>query len=414
MPPDSRTLRARPSFTVAAAMTQPEEECRRRFRAAVDVIQSLPKNGSYRPSYEVMLRFYGLYKQAVFGPCRSSRPGFWDPVGRYKWDAWSRLGEMSGEDAMTEYVEEMKKVAQEVIDSVPVNKKTASLFHYFEPLYLVIHDMPRPPEALLSLRAELEAGVQTASPAQGDSQEKMERDPEQAAKESACGPDVGSGPSGGLRGSAATATFSAVEPAPPQGSVGTSDSESEVFCDSLERLDRKAARVGAGAGEERAPPPRGRGFGLEARRGQREETHRRAVCPGGGPRGGGRRAREGASGDGGGDEREGSAARQREAQMQRQIVSTLRQLREDMFGVMERLEAVERMAAAQARGLDRRSTGHPAAPSSETQQESRRWPLDASGRAALLLLLWPFAAHALASLLRRHRRESSLGPRGRR
>ncbi|XP_029102574.1 acyl-CoA-binding domain-containing protein 4 isoform X3 [Scleropages formosus] len=288
MPPDSRTLRARPSFTVAAAMTQPEEECRRRFRAAVDVIQSLPKNGSYRPSYEVMLRFYGLYKQAVFGPCRSSRPGFWDPVGRYKWDAWSRLGEMSGEDAMTEYVEEMKKVAQEVIDSVPVNKKTASLFHYFEPLYLVIHDMPRPPEALLSLRA------------------------------------------------------------------------------------------------------------------------------GGGPRGGGRRAREGASGDGGGDEREGSAARQREAQMQRQIVSTLRQLREDMFGVMERLEAVERMAAAQARGLDRRSTGHPAAPSSETQQESRRWPLDASGRAALLLLLWPFAAHALASLLRRHRRESSLGPRGRR
>uniref|UniRef100_A0A8D3DH45 ACB domain-containing protein n=1 Tax=Scophthalmus maximus TaxID=52904 RepID=A0A8D3DH45_SCOMX len=40
---------------------------------------------SYRPSYEVMLRFYSLYKQAVCGPCTASRPGFWDPVGRYKW-----------------------------------------------------------------------------------------------------------------------------------------------------------------------------------------------------------------------------------------------------------------------------------------------------------------------------------------
>lgn len=118
------------------------EECQRRFQAAVDVIQNLPKNGnhlhlhwktqskllvwyhvgcvnyisrkihcssdcsfatlliscisrmcmcsiwwagSYRPSYEVMLRFYSLYKQAVCGPCTTSRPGFWDPVGRYKW-----------------------------------------------------------------------------------------------------------------------------------------------------------------------------------------------------------------------------------------------------------------------------------------------------------------------------------------
>uniref|UniRef100_A0A3Q0RL42 ACB domain-containing protein n=1 Tax=Amphilophus citrinellus TaxID=61819 RepID=A0A3Q0RL42_AMPCI len=40
---------------------------------------------SYRPSYEVMLRFYSLYKQAVCGPCTVPRPGFWDPVGRYKW-----------------------------------------------------------------------------------------------------------------------------------------------------------------------------------------------------------------------------------------------------------------------------------------------------------------------------------------
>ena len=41
--------------------------------------------GSYRPSYEEMLRFYSYYKQATVGPCQISRPGFWDPIGRYKW-----------------------------------------------------------------------------------------------------------------------------------------------------------------------------------------------------------------------------------------------------------------------------------------------------------------------------------------
>ncbi|GAA6075399.1 acyl-CoA-binding domain-containing protein 4 isoform X1 [Tachysurus ichikawai] len=71
---------------IQVAHLPPEsEECQKRFQASVDVIQNLPKNGSYRPSYEVMLRFYSLYKQAVCGPCTISRPGFWDPVGRYKW-----------------------------------------------------------------------------------------------------------------------------------------------------------------------------------------------------------------------------------------------------------------------------------------------------------------------------------------
>lgn len=119
----------------------PEPACREQFRAAVSVIQSLPRTGeaaavcgvacgmsrvqmpragpchlspkvtplpppppttypvlglgrcallppcpgSYRPSYEEMLRFYSYYKQATQGPCLAPRPGFWDPIGRYKW-----------------------------------------------------------------------------------------------------------------------------------------------------------------------------------------------------------------------------------------------------------------------------------------------------------------------------------------
>ncbi|XP_027952751.1 acyl-CoA-binding domain-containing protein 5-like isoform X2 [Eumetopias jubatus] len=82
-----------------------------RFEAAVKVIQSLPKNGSFQPTNEMMLKFYGFYKQATEGPCpcKLSRPGFWDPIGRYKWDAWSSLGDMTKEEAMIAYVEEIKK-----------------------------------------------------------------------------------------------------------------------------------------------------------------------------------------------------------------------------------------------------------------------------------------------------------------
>ncbi|XP_009470396.1 PREDICTED: acyl-CoA-binding domain-containing protein 4 [Nipponia nippon] len=62
-------------------------------------------------------------------------------------DAWHSLGRMSKEEAMAAYVAEMKKVAQKIIDTVPMDETTEEMFGYFEPLYEVIHDMPRPPEA---------------------------------------------------------------------------------------------------------------------------------------------------------------------------------------------------------------------------------------------------------------------------
>uniref|UniRef100_M3YB84 Acyl-CoA binding domain containing 4 n=1 Tax=Mustela putorius furo TaxID=9669 RepID=M3YB84_MUSPF len=127
----------------------PEPDYQKQFQAAVRVIQNLPKNGSYRPSYEEMLRFYSYYKQATMGPCLVPRPGFWDPIGRYKWDAWNSLGKMSREEAMSAYITEMKLVAQKVIDTVPLGEVAEDMFAYFEPLYQVIPDMPRPPETFL-------------------------------------------------------------------------------------------------------------------------------------------------------------------------------------------------------------------------------------------------------------------------
>ncbi|XP_063816057.1 acyl-CoA-binding domain-containing protein 4 isoform X2 [Pseudophryne corroboree] len=103
-----------------------------------------------------MLRFYGYYKQSTAGPCNISRPGFWDPIGRYKWDAWNRLGKMSQEDAMCAYIKEMKMVAQKIIDTVPLEDTSPEMFEPFRPLYEVIPDMPRPPESFFKNHIEKE------------------------------------------------------------------------------------------------------------------------------------------------------------------------------------------------------------------------------------------------------------------
>ncbi|KAM6368779.1 acyl-CoA-binding domain-containing protein 4 isoform 2-T2 [Pluvialis apricaria] len=156
--------------------------CGAQFRAAVQVIQGLPRSGSYRPSYEEMLRFYSYYKQATAGRCQGPRPGFWDPIGRYKWDAWHSLGRMSKEEAMAAYVAEMKKVAQKIIDTVPMDETTEEMFGYFEPLYEVIHDMPRPPEAFFKRKRGSQE--RTPDPSQDDpaSSPALER-PEDALPE---------------------------------------------------------------------------------------------------------------------------------------------------------------------------------------------------------------------------------------
>ncbi|KAK4884535.1 hypothetical protein RN001_000806 [Aquatica leii] len=83
-----------------------------KFHAAVNVIRSLPKNGSYQPSNELMLRFYAYFKQATQGPCASSRPPFWDLVGRAKYDAYKGLGNMSKQDAMKHYVDELHRIVE--------------------------------------------------------------------------------------------------------------------------------------------------------------------------------------------------------------------------------------------------------------------------------------------------------------
>ncbi|XP_034564075.1 acyl-CoA-binding domain-containing protein 4 isoform X2 [Notolabrus celidotus] len=429
------------------AMAEPVVDHQRRFQAAVDVIHNLPKSGSYRPSYEVMLRFYSLYKQAVCGPCTVARPGFWDPVGRYKWDAWSSLGGMSTESAMAAYVDEMKKVAQEVINTMPMNEKTASLFHHFEPLYLVIDDMPRPPESLLTLTEDLKGSDDASGP-----EHVKEEEEEQAASKEDSSPPEDADPDLEFNLSEVievTAINITNDSGVSEGLVLTSDSESEIFCDSVDSVEQlsnvktpviksngfhnghvspepstleseqlegrlEGRQVGAGQGGEGAEDGKGSGPNRRSRDAGRDGSNHnwrergvpqgspRRGAPGGGGGGGG-----GGAGRGGGDGSEAAAERLHDVQLQQQIILALRRLREDMRSVMDRLEVVERLAATHTQSSEWRPCLQCAAAASQ-EQEERWWPFDMSGQTVVLFLLWPFVAQGLVHLLRKAQRRNRI------
>ncbi|XP_040885374.1 acyl-CoA-binding domain-containing protein 4 isoform X2 [Toxotes jaculatrix] len=379
-----------------------------------------------------MLRFYSLYKQAVCGPCTLSRPGFWDPVGRYKWDAWSSLGEMSSESAMAAYVDEMKKVAHEVIDTMPMNEKTASLFHHFEPLYLVIDDMPRPPGSLLALREGLKGTEQAARSAEMKSEDEEQDHPEEDSS-------LPEDPDQELSLAEVidlTANTIPNDSGVSEGLVLTSDSESEIFCDSVDSVEQlgnikipvvksngfqnghvsmesslhlDTRQAGAGRGGEGAEDGKGQGPISRRQDSGRDGSYhnwRERGVPQGSPRWGTPGGGSGA-GRGGGDGSEGGEERLHDTQLQQQIIVALWRLREDMRSVMDRLEVVERLAATHAQGSEWRTCLQCAATASH-QQEERWWPFDVSGQTVFLFLVWPFVAQGLVYLLRKAQRRSRM------
>ncbi|XP_063600149.1 acyl-CoA-binding domain-containing protein 5-like isoform X3 [Penaeus indicus] len=108
-----------------------------KFQAAVNIIRSLPKDGPYQPSHDMMLKFYALYKQAVEGPCNEPKPAFYEVVRGYKWRAWSSLGNMSKAEAMNTYVEELKKI----IETMAYTEDVANFIDALGPFYEFI-DIP--------------------------------------------------------------------------------------------------------------------------------------------------------------------------------------------------------------------------------------------------------------------------------
>ncbi|XP_061790869.1 acyl-CoA-binding domain-containing protein 5-B-like isoform X1 [Nerophis lumbriciformis] len=107
-------------------MAQEEDQhtLRAKFYAAVKVICSLPNEGPFQLSDDMMLMFFSYYMQATSGPCSYARPfGFWESQEQAKWDAWSSLGNMTKEDAMKHYVENI----QLILETMPVSNEVAEL-----------------------------------------------------------------------------------------------------------------------------------------------------------------------------------------------------------------------------------------------------------------------------------------------
>ena len=79
---------------------------KKKFEAAAADSKKLPE----RPSNDVLLQLYALYKQGSEGDVDGKRPGFTDMVGRAKYDAWAAVTGTSAEDAMQQYIDLVKSL----------------------------------------------------------------------------------------------------------------------------------------------------------------------------------------------------------------------------------------------------------------------------------------------------------------
>lgn len=77
------------------------------FDAAVQalrVVSDAGQKSGQTVSNDILLKFYGLYKQATAGDCNTKAPSLLDPVKRAKWTAWQSYKGTSSKEAQVQYV----------------------------------------------------------------------------------------------------------------------------------------------------------------------------------------------------------------------------------------------------------------------------------------------------------------------
>lgn len=72
-----------------------------RFKVAATEVQLLKE----RPSDDVLLKLYGLYKQSLTGNNRTIQPGMLDFKGKAKWNAWKAESGKGKNKSKKEYIE---------------------------------------------------------------------------------------------------------------------------------------------------------------------------------------------------------------------------------------------------------------------------------------------------------------------
>lgn len=448
-----------------------------RFEAAVKVIKSLPPDGPFQPSNDMMLKFYKFYKQATVGPCDIPRPGFWDAVGKAKWDAWNSLGDMSKEKAMSAYVDEMKLI----LEGMPMTGEVEELLQVLGPFYELVEEKKK-----ISQISDLSAGfgtmmnsVQTKSVAKdivrsmemngtlepkprltsvmrdlSDEELQEEEEDEDVShenkkerrspkKKSSARRHFTNGemPNGDLpltNGNHSKAVLNStdsqehLEPVLNGDHAAlhhvASDSDSEVYCDSIDQfgqeenseliedleeeerpslqhldgpvrdnVDPQGVQCGGEDGKDTGPRQRPKsgvqmpGSSL-VKHGQGAGSH----GPGSGPLAA---VHSGGDGDGGHWGGAGTPG----VSLNEQIVVALARLQEDMQSVLERLHTLEALTASQARSLAL-SPSFPASPVSKKTRKPSWWPFDISPTSLAFAVIWPFVVQWLLRVFLHRRR----------
>ncbi|XP_017157372.1 acyl-CoA-binding domain-containing protein 5A isoform X2 [Poecilia reticulata] len=449
----------------------------KRFEAAVKVIKSLPPNGPFQPSNDMMLKFYSYYKQATIGPCNIPRPGFWDVVGKAKWDAWNSLGEMSEGEAMAAYVDQMKLI----LEGMPMTDEVEELLRILGPFYELIDEKKKITQIsdlstgfgtmLNSMESKSVAksvirnmemnGTLETRPArlrQNEEVEQEEEEDEDEDEEEEEGKEdtmeirkatqpkkkistrrhkaslqngkLSNGGSHLANGSHQRAVdehdASAREPltnehhADTRTNQVTSDSDSEVYCDSVDQFgqeenseqnrslddleeedshfleeDQDPPRAARRRGEEREMGGMGGTGGTVSLRldrwGRGEDGHSgsRSLAPG---------SQLHPSGDG----PEPAGPVPPRGSLDEQIVVALARVQKDIQSVLERMGTVEALTANLARSVTLPSYGSP--PGNKRNRNPSWWPFDISPTSLAFAVIWPFVVQWLIRLYFQKRR----------
>ncbi|KAL7876638.1 hypothetical protein AOLI_G00116010 [Acnodon oligacanthus] len=428
----------------------------RRFEAAVKVMRSLPEDGTFEPSDDMLAMFYSYYKQATVGPCNTARPNAWDAIGKAKWDAWKALGDMTKEQAMKEYVQEI----QLILETMPVTEEVAELLDELEPFYEVVEDeddevTSRP--AILAIEAERsdEEEEEEGDEESGcfgeveDGEDDVElEDSGEHVNRSVVVEKAGRGSLLVCNGNADAHSVSS-QTSSTHSSLNTEEDEEELACSRGNSLDsdlytcadhitdnvseesqqsddsvsdvysdsveHPADREGSGVSRVQLAASRA----AEAKRpaepggsqdGKQQETslpnpvaagpvqsERVSVSRGGGCSSAGTRLICDAVGTLSGHDVAQLVETSpvvNKCHVNTQIAAALSRLQDDMQSILQRLNTLETQTAVQVETFPLECDPH----SASVKKRFHWWPLDASPIAVALALVWPFAVHWLVQL----------------
>ena len=78
------------------------------FKRAIEQSKKLPE----KPSNDVLLKIYALFKQATEGDVSGERPGGFDFKAVAKFNAWESLRGKKPDEAKSEYIDLIHKLSQ--------------------------------------------------------------------------------------------------------------------------------------------------------------------------------------------------------------------------------------------------------------------------------------------------------------